>query len=142
MGGEHGAAALDGGDEARSDAAVAHMAGQGINRGLPLGIMHFLRDAVVGDDPRKVLRQRHEDEHAAAVLGIGNPAHDELLERGAVCLRALQWTWHERHAQRQPREYQACGNKDRKLPQIDLLHAPVREIDERPRRDQRQYSRP
>ncbi len=53
-------AALDGGRKASGDAAFTHMADQRIDRRLPIGCVHFLRDTVVGQNSGVPLRQRHE----------------------------------------------------------------------------------
>ena len=71
---KHVTAALDRRDEAGSDLVVAHTRGQGINRGLPLRMMNFSGDALVGNDPCIVFCQRYEDQYAGTVLCATNPA--------------------------------------------------------------------
>ena len=44
----------------------------------------FCGNAFVGDDARVAFRQRHEDQDAGAILGVGDAADDELFERGAM----------------------------------------------------------
>ena len=81
---------------------LAHVTGQGVDRGLPLRALHFLGDAVVGDDARIALRQRHEDQYAGAVFGMRDAAHDELLQRGAVRPRPPHGARHQQEPQRHP----------------------------------------
>jgi hypothetical protein len=74
MGREHLTAALDRRDKASGNLIVVHPCGQGINRGLPLRMVNFLGDPLVGDYPCVVFCQRYEDEYASAVFCAGNPA--------------------------------------------------------------------
>src|SRR5277367_4724013 len=99
-------------------------------------------DALVGDDPRVVFRRRHEDEDAGPVARMADAADHELLQRRLMGARAPHRRRHQREAQRHPREDQAGDQEHRKLQQENLLHAPRRQIDQRPRHDERQHARP
>lgn len=79
MGRKHVAAALDRCDEASRNLIVVHARGQGINRRLPLRMMNFSGDALIGNDPCVVLSERYKDEHAGSVL----------LECGTMCACTL-----------------------------------------------------
>src|SRR5262245_54027821 len=104
--------------------------------------MHFLRYPFIGDDTRVVLGQRHKDQDATAVARSTNRAHDELLDGGAVGAGALYRARYKQNAQRRPGESESRNKEDDELRQEDALHAPLREIDQRPRREKRQYARP
>ena len=93
-------AELDCGYETRRDVAIANVADQDIDRGLPFRLMYFPRDPLVRDYPRVVLCHRYEDENATAIARMRYPADDELLDGGSVRSGALYRTRNEREAQR------------------------------------------
>ena len=105
---QHVAAALDRGDEAVGDAAVAHMRDQRVDGALPLRLRHPGGDAVVGDDAGIALGQRDEDQDAGAVL-LARDAADRRTapwrpggrRRGAP--RAASGDAHARQAEQQRR---------------------------------------
>ena len=129
-------------DESCSDPTLPHMRGQRIDRGLPFEGMHFLRHAFIGDDPRVVLGHGHEDQDPAAIACAANPAQHELLERRAMGPSTLYRPRHQQNPQRRPGECDSGNEEDDELHQENALHAPLREIDQRPRREQRQKARP
>lgn len=93
-----GSTALDRSGEALRDAALAHVAGQCVDRRLLLRIVNLLGDAFIRDDACVALRQRHEDQHAGATLGMSDAAHNELLERGAVRPRPPHGARHQQES--------------------------------------------
>src|SRR5215471_11112552 len=91
MGRKHITAARNGSDKAASDLVGAHTRGQLINRGLPLRMMNFSSDPLVGNNPCVVFCQRYEDQNTGTVFCATNSAYHELLERGAICSHPLHW---------------------------------------------------
>ena len=109
---EYVPAELDCGYETRRDVAIANVADQDIDCGLPFRLMYLLRDPIIRDYPRVVLCHRYEDENATAIARMRHPADDELLNGGSVRSGALYRTRNEREAQRSPRKEEARCDKD------------------------------
>jgi hypothetical protein len=86
--GKDSPAALDSSNKACGDSAVANMACQDIDCDLPLRIIHFLCNPLVGDHPRVVLRHRYKDENATSIARVSHVADDKLLKCSSVGLRS------------------------------------------------------
>ena len=104
-------AELDCGYETRRDVAIANVADQDIDCGLPSRLMYLLRDPIIRDYPRVVLCHRYEDENATAIARMGHPADDELLNGRSVRLGAFYRTRNQREAQRYPRKSKPAATK-------------------------------
>ena len=95
---KHGSTAFDAGGEAGGDLAGTHVADQGVDRRLPFRLGHLLGNALVGNDARIMLGERHIDQDTGAIFGVADAPYKELLERGAVCTRPLQGARNQRRA--------------------------------------------
>src|SRR5215469_1818961 len=116
--------------------AFADLVRQHIDSCLPLRWVNFLRHAFIGDDARVVLGHGYEDQYPAAIARAANAAQHELLDRGAMGASAPYRARHKKNAYWGPGKCQSGNEEDDELRQEDALHAPLREIDQRPRREQ------
>ena len=142
MGSENGAAALDRRGKALRNAARAHVVRKGVDCSLPFRTLYFLCDTFVGDDPRIAFSERHEYQHAGAILCAAYPPHDKLFERGTMRPCTSHHLRHQCEPKRHPGECKRRDNECHDLQQENSLNAPLSKINERPRRQKCQRARP
>jgi len=140
--GEDGAAGLDGSDEPVRDAVLADLCQQSVDRPLPDFLLDLRSDPVVGDDPRIMLGERDEDQHARAVLLSRHAADHELLHRRAVRLRPADPARHEPEAESRARGDDEKQREKHDLGEQDLPHGKIAEADEDPGDHQGEERRP
>src|SRR5258708_3129084 len=135
------AAGVDGCDEAVGDAAVFHVREQRVDGGLPLPLRHAGGDAVVGDDAGVVLRQRDEDQDAAAVLGAGDAALDELVHGDAMGGGTPRPARKQAHAHARQEEQGRQAKEHEELQQENSVDRPGRGRHQQPGQHQCHHGR-
>src|SRR5579883_602624 len=136
------AAARRGADQRLGGLSAFHLGEQPIDQDLPLLLRNRFGCGVIGDDAGEPLGERNIQQHAIALMIMGEAAQGELLERGAMRIGPPDPRRRQQEAQARQRQDEERDDEDRKLHKVNALGRNLGEIEQRPGRKQGEYGAP